>query len=289
MSKNKKYFLTYGTKDFTIQKKHICHLAKRTNFFDDYISLSPTDLSIDFQNKFSDVLSKSVGAGYFLWKYKIIQETLSQTNENDVVFYIDAGSTINYNSSKKLDEYYEKLLSGNQSHLAFRMKHITEKFYTTKELFDYFNLTTKSKEANEGQFMATVLMFKNCKESFGLLDEFEKVVLTDPKLITDYYSRHSQIKGFQEHRHDQSIFSLLSKIYGCEEIEDETYFKDKPHLQYEYPVLTVRKRKYKFHRKIIFYLFYPYMINKPLFFKEKPSIIEKIIFKISKKLHSLIY
>ena len=224
MSKNRKYLLTYGTKDFSIQKKHICHLAKRTQFFDDYISLSPTDLSLDFQNKFSDVLSKSRGAGYFLWKYKIIQETLNQTNIDDIVFYIDAGSTINYNSSKKLDEYYEKLLSGNQSHFAFRMNHIVEKFYTTKELLNYFDLTTESKEANEGQFMATVLMFKNCKESFGLLDEFEKVVLTDPKLITDYYSRHSQIKGFQEHRHDQSIFSLLSKIYGCEEIEDETYF-----------------------------------------------------------------
>ena len=76
MSKNRKYLLTYGTKDFSIQKKHICHLAKRTQFFDDYISLSPTDLSLDFQNKFSDVLSKSRGAGYFLWKYKIIQETL---------------------------------------------------------------------------------------------------------------------------------------------------------------------------------------------------------------------
>ena len=209
MSKNRKYLLTYGTKDFSIQKKHICHLAKRTQFFDDYISLSPTDLSLDFQNKFSDVLSKSRGAGYFLWKYKIIQETLNQTNIDDIVFYIDAGSTINYNSSKKLDEYYEKLLSGNQSHFAFRMNHIVEKFYTTKELLNYFDLTTESKEANEGQFMATVLMFKNCKESFGLLDEFEKVVLTDPKLITDYYSRHSQIKGFQEHRHDQSIFSCL--------------------------------------------------------------------------------
>ena len=134
MSKNRKYLLTYGTKDFSIQKKHICHLAKRTQFFDDYISLSPTDLSLDFQNKFSDVLSKSRGAGYFLWKYKIIQETLNQTNIDDIVFYIDAGSTINYNSSKKLDEYYEKLLSGNQSHFAFRMNHIVEKFYTTKEL-----------------------------------------------------------------------------------------------------------------------------------------------------------
>ena len=32
MTKPKKYFLTYGTSEFNLQKKHLCNLAKKLDF-----------------------------------------------------------------------------------------------------------------------------------------------------------------------------------------------------------------------------------------------------------------
>ena len=133
-------------------------------------------------------------------------------------------------------------------------------------------------------------MYKKSSDSINYLNLFEKVLDDDALLITDYYAQNEQIEGFKRHSWDQSIFSLLNKIYGCEEIDAyETYFKENPQEQYSYPILTVRKRKYKFLNKLYFFLTYPYSINKTIFFKEKPSLIEKVIYKVSKKLYKSIY
>ena len=37
---------------------------------------------------------------------------------------------------------------------------------------------------------------------------------------------NNQIKEFIENRHDQSILSVMSKKYGSEIIENETYFEN---------------------------------------------------------------
>ena len=47
----------------------------------------------------------------------------------------------------------------------------------------------------------------------------------DNKLVTDYYN-NTQHEYFRDHRHDQSILSVVRKILGSEVIpNDETYFK----------------------------------------------------------------
>ena len=285
MSGIKKYFITYGTKEFHLQKLHICNLAKKTNLFDETIALSPKDLDKNFVNEYSSIFSQPIGGGYYIWKFKIILDTLSKIKNDDFLFYIDAGSSINYKSKKTLQIYIDKLYSSKYDHAAFKMHHLQEKYWTTKEVFSYFNLDLESREANEGQYMATVLMFKKSKKSLDYLRSFEKVIQKDPQLITDFYLKNEQIKNFKFHRHDQSIFSLLNKIYGCEEFDSkETYFKENPKDQYNYPILTVRKRVYKFHQKVMFFIKYPININKVLYFKEKPTLVEKVIFKISKKI-----
>lgn len=41
------------------------------------------------------------------------------------------------------------------------------------------------------------------------------VFLTDFSLIDDSPSKSENMNGFIEHRHDQSVFSLLFKVHGC--------------------------------------------------------------------------
>ena len=41
------------------------------------------------------------------------------------------------------------------------------------------------------------------------------VFLTDFSLIDDSPSKSENMNGFREHRHDQSVFSLLFKVHGC--------------------------------------------------------------------------
>ena len=69
------------------------------------------------------------------------------------------------------------------------------------------------------------MIFKKNNHTKDYLNHYSYLLSKDDQLITDYYSFENQHEKFIENRHDQSIFSLMSKIYGCELIKNETEFK----------------------------------------------------------------
>ena len=81
----KRIFITYGTKNFDLQKKHIINLAKSSNFFDECISYGPNDLQKSFVQKHENILRLEKGAGFWIWKYQIIKQTIDQLKENGLL------------------------------------------------------------------------------------------------------------------------------------------------------------------------------------------------------------
>ena len=100
------------------------------------------------------------------------------------------------------------------------------------------------------------MIFKKNKHSNDLLNEFINLLDTDRYLITDKYNSIQKYEKFIENRHDQSIFSLLSKIYGSLQYREETHFKNRESKQYSYPILSTRHSQQNFLFKTIFYLNY---------------------------------
>ena len=94
-------------------------------------------------------------------------------------------------------------------------EHHIEKYWTTKEIFNFLNIDINSNIANSTQFEGGHLIFKSNKDSKEYFNEYKKIArFFDENLITDFYNKEKQIDGFNENRHDQSIFSTLSKLYG---------------------------------------------------------------------------
>ena len=71
------------------------------------------------------------------------------------------------------------------------------------------------------------MFFKKNNNSINYFNEYEILLDTNSELITDAYNQSYQINGFCENRHDQSIFSLMSKTLGSEIIPNETEFRNK--------------------------------------------------------------
>ena len=84
------------------------------------------------------------------------------------------------------------------------------------------------------------MIFKKSQDSMDFFNEYSDVISHDMYLISDEYNSNNQVESFVENRHDQSIFSLLSKKRGCVSIENETHFSSDPTKQYDYPFLSVR-------------------------------------------------
>lgn len=225
LNKHNIHFITYGDSNFEKSKKRILNEAKEFNEFKTIKGYGPGDLSKDFKEKYKDILSMSRGGGYWIWKLNIIKDSINNINDNEYLIYLDAGCTINKHGKTRFFEYIDKLENSENNYgiLSFQIPH-NEYKYTTKEIFNYFNISFESDIFKNGQYMATLLIMKKNKHLINLLEIYEKCILDNKLLITDKYNNHNQFKEFIDNRHDQSIFSIIRKIHGSEVIDgDETW------------------------------------------------------------------
>lgn len=289
----KLYFISYGSKQYSIQKKRIGHQAKKFKIFNDVILYSQNSLDSRFLNKFSNLFNDDIGGGYWIWKSHIVLKTFNLMKEGDILLYVDSGSTLNVNGKKRLLDYIDKLNSSEKSILCFQMNNYVEKEWTTKQVFEALNANNKPHITNTSQVMGGVFLVKKSNESIKFFQDFQAYVYSDINLITNYYQELQDTK-FKSCRHDQSLFSVMCKLTNQLIIEDETFFLDKPNLQYDFPILTVRDGPYSLWQKIKFYVFYPYNIqreiyfgNRQFYYKRKSKLQQKIMYKL-KKLRELI-
>lgn len=266
----KLYFITFASnKDFRISKKHLLSLVKHSNIFDNISSFSLSNLENDFVKKYGDILAEKRGSGFWLWKVNIIDQTLRAMKDNDILLYMDAGSSFNFHAKNKFLEYIN-LLNDQTEVGNFRFEcesHHVEKEWTSKELFSYFNINVDSEIGNSTQFEGGHLLFKKNIHTQELIRSFYDTVDYDSKLITDYYNTTPQIESFKECRHDQSIFSLLSKKMGSVSVENETDFRNRIELQYDYPLLATRRKGHGIKDRLKHNLFSGYYKKRPTFFK----------------------
>jgi len=235
------HFITYGDKKYQKSKKIIYNEAKNTDWFNTVTMYGPEDLDEKFQHKFKNILSKSRIAGYGIWRPYIIKKKLDEINDNDILVYLDAGCTINKYGNSRFFKYIELLKKSDKSIISFQMPHI-EKIWTTKEIFNYFDIDLNSKIANTGQILDGILIMKKNKNLIKMNDIWFKVVYDNPLLFTDYYNK-KQADFFKDNRHEQSIFSLIRKIHGSIILGDETWFVpfgNKESLKY--PFWATRRR-----------------------------------------------
>jgi hypothetical protein len=67
------HFVTYGNNAFENAKERIHSQATSSKWFDTIQICGPECLSDAFKSEFKDILEKSKGGGYWIWKFDIIR------------------------------------------------------------------------------------------------------------------------------------------------------------------------------------------------------------------------
>ncbi len=234
------HIITYADNNFEKAKHRLCNEAKKTEWFDTIKGYSPDDLSNDFKKKYKDILKMKRGGGYWIWKYDIIKQKLNDINNNDVLIYLDAGCSINQKGEKRFREYIH-MLNDNNPIISFQMNHLEYK-YTTREIFDYFNVYDNDNITKTGQILNGILIMKKNDKMINLINLWYNVIKDKPLLFTDYYN-NNQSDDFIDNRHEQSIFSVIRKLNNPLLLKDETWFTpfgNKESLNY--PFWATRKK-----------------------------------------------
>lgn len=151
------------------------------------------------------------GYGYWAWKSSIVKEFLNKLDEDDMLFWSDAGIMWNPTSKSllKFDEYIKKL-SGDNDILVFGQPTI-EKEWTKGDVLEALGVYDEEDICNSNQYWAGCFLIKKTKRTVDFIDKLNELCDLSKELITDKRSTIPNKEGFIENRHDQSVFSVLVK------------------------------------------------------------------------------
>jgi len=157
------------------------------------------------------LLSAERGLGYFLWKPFLVSTKLTEIAEGDVLVYADAGCEFLPDNRQELIDWLPSEPECDVSVVPL------DPFHTNVRWTNSCCLTHLE---NANEFLqrpilaATFMLLKNTGRSRCLADKWlEWSVFDDHCCLVDR-SGDVERPEFEEHRHDQSIFSLL--VYALE-------------------------------------------------------------------------
>ena len=161
-----------------------------------------------FWDKNVSILEKERGCGYWLWKPYFIVNTLEKVQENDWIIYSDSGMYFR----QSIKKYIKQLESDNITFIS-RTTKFKEKQFTKRDVFVEMNCDI-SEYTDSLQRAASVILVKNTERNRAIVREWLEIA-QNYHWITDEPNRNglANYGEFIDHRHDQSLFSLLCKKY----------------------------------------------------------------------------
>ena len=226
VEKQKIYGISYASRDF-IRCKEKESVFKNSGYFDFFDMCGEDDIDENFKEKNKDIWYNSKrGGGWWIWKPYLIYKKLQNMNYNDILVYLDGGSSLcnTVNAKKRFYEYIDMVNNHWTGHLRFILgSNCQEKQYTNQYTVNYFEKrynTKMGKHVSYEQLMSTVHIIRKNKFTLDFFSEVIKILQDDKYLFCEKYTMSNE-----KHRHDQSIMSLLYKhMNGNLILKDETWF-----------------------------------------------------------------
>ena len=226
----KKVYINYADQIFKKEQNFALRAAKYRGKFDVVIGASPKNIDEKFHKEYSHILNEKRGGGYWLWKPYLIKKTLASLEYGDYLFYSDSGAYF----LKKIDILISVLNSSGQDIMGFEMP-LIEGQWTKKELFVNMDCVDEIfSESN--QIMASFILIKRTNQSDKFFSEFLKYSCNEINITDKFIENVKQNNDFIDHRHDQSIFSLLYKKYNLKPFKDPSQLGNLP-AQYISPLI----------------------------------------------------
>lgn len=181
------------------------------------IKLKESDIPTQFYVKNSKLFKDKRGFGYWVWKAYFINQFLANAKDNDLFLYVDSGNIVVNDPSpifdlcKKNDkgvvlfdnrdgepngEVWKNNLFTRSD--CFKIMNLTDKRYIYGNQVDASYICFKKTEFSVKFFN----LFQECCENYNIISDTQSVI---QPLINDQ---------FRDHRHDQSVLSLLAIHYN---------------------------------------------------------------------------
>jgi hypothetical protein len=207
---SKKYLCGFADKRLKKSLKRFAKQAKQMKVYDGIYLYNEDKLDKKFYADFMDKFQLR-GFGYWVWKPQIILQSLEKINDGDLLQYTDVGCHLNPKGVKRLHEYFDAVKKSETGLLGFEMDYYSEKQWTKGDLFDYFGIRERE-DVFPRLICGGISFIRKCDESIEIIKRWLKVFYDDFSLVDDSPSKSPNFPEFSEHRHDQSVWSILVKL-----------------------------------------------------------------------------
>ena len=162
---NKKVFVTFANTGF-MKPDRVIREATEFGAFDEVRAMTEHNIP-EFISKHSDFIKLNpYGYGLFIWKPKVVLDTLNSLSDNDILVYSDAGGSLNKNGLERFNEYLDILKKVDM--IAFS----TNDSYRSKHFVKADAVMSYCPEMNESSMTscyAGIMMIKKTDASIRLM------------------------------------------------------------------------------------------------------------------------
>lgn len=198
--------LNYANQAYKTSQRKNSRTGLAVGGFDRVLSYGPDDIASDFRRAHQHILGQPRGNGYWLWKPYFIARTLKELPEGEWLFYADSGSYF----IRSIAPLVELAQSHKLELLSFEDAHPEKQFAKRDALIILDADQPEILERN--QRLAAFSLWRNSPTSRQFANSWLQYC-TDPRVLTDQTNTLGLANHdtFQDHRHDQTVFSILAK------------------------------------------------------------------------------
>lgn len=203
------YAITFGDDSFYNSAKLNLWTATHIGKADAAKMYRPEDIDSAYREAHKDIFDQKRGAGYWLWKPYVILDALESLQWNDYLMYVDAG-VLYYSSVRPLAEQLER----DGQDIYFSAGFWRNEYWTKRDTYVLLNCDDESFYSAH-RVAAGYMMIKKTPLSVEFIKVWKRY-MEDARLATDMPSccGKPELPRFREHRHDESVLSLLIKQHG---------------------------------------------------------------------------
>jgi hypothetical protein len=208
-------FVSFGSKSrFSKAIERIRKQAETFEMFDEIHVMDEYNLDQEFWNHHHGFIQKHYwkGFGYWIWKSYLTLQFMNRLNDGDILCYCDVGCELNVQGKTRMKEYIEIVKNSNSGILSFSMPNLFEKSWCKMDLIDHLDCY---EQMDCEQVLGGVFFIMKNQNNMNLIQLWYDTCC-EYHYIDDSPSFLPNHESFCQHRHDQSVFSLLRNKFGTE-------------------------------------------------------------------------
>jgi hypothetical protein len=200
-------FITFASCNYIDAGNRLLNQASKLNVFDNVCLYTEKDLEGAFWDKHGQfIMENPKGFGYWIWKPYLIKKKMDEMNDGDILLYLDSGCEIDCSERDYFIDYIEQV---KKDYILGTLGKTIVEESCKMDLLLYIGIDDSFLATKMHQAGANLIYINS--ETRNLINEWYDLSC-NYYFINDDKSQESSL--FKEHRHDQSIYSLLTKKYN---------------------------------------------------------------------------